>query len=231
MAMLNNYNAKIGLLSFGIQLTIRYLSIYWPIVLEDTSDTKLIKIFRIFVIMSATLLFAYDFLYLTNIRSINMYKFLTNDLSSQQSIGVTTPILLIVVLIAIIVLHLRLEFDNWKRSDRGLVYKFQKWLRRSPSNQVHDSKERQYNDFTNLSMICYRFLTVAIIITGIYMLHSYARGVVASIVLTNIIMYLIVNIAFFSFIWNTTKLRNYCFNLVILHPINTNCNVVVISNK
>jgi hypothetical protein len=220
--MLSNYTAKIGLLSFGIQLIIRYLSIYWPIVLEDTSDTKLIKIFRIFVIISATLLFAYDFLYITNIRSINMYKFLTNDLSSKQSIGITNPILLIVDLIAIIVLQLRLEFDNWKRSDRGLVYKFQNWLRRNPSNQVHDSNERRiivFNDFKNLSMICYRFLTVVILISCIYMLHSWARGVVESMVLTTITVYLIVNIALFSLIWNNTNLRNYCFNLV---KINTN---------
>jgi hypothetical protein len=221
MAMLNNYTAQIVLLSFGIQLIIRYLSIYWPIVLEDTSDTKLIKKNRIFVIIFATLLFTYDFLYITNIRSINMYKFLTNDLSSKQSIGIATPILLIFDLIAIVVLQLRLEFDNWKRSDKGLVYKFQKWLQRNPSNQVHDSNERRIvkNDFKNLSMICYRFLTVAIIISCIYMLHSWAKGVVESMVLTVITVYLIVNIVLFSLIWKTTNLRNYCFNLV---KINTN---------
>jgi hypothetical protein len=212
MAMLNNYVAKIVLLSMGIQLIIRYLSIYWSIVLEDTSDKKLIKIFRIFVIIFATLLSAYDFMYITNIRSINMYKFLTNDLSSKQLIGVTTPFLIIVNLIAIIVLQLRLEFDNWKNSDGGLVYKFQKWLRRNPLNQVHDSNDIQYNDFTK-SMICYRFLTVSIIISCIYMLHSWARGVVKSIVLTTIIQLIIVNISFFSYIWNTTNLRKYCFNL------------------
>jgi hypothetical protein len=144
-----------------------------------------------------------------------MYKFLTNDLTSKQSIGVTTPFLLIVNLIAIVVLQLRLEFDNQKRSDSRLVYKFQKWLRRNPSNQVHDSNERQYNDFTNLSMICYRFLTVFIIIFCIYMLHSWSRVVVKSIVLATIIQLLIANIALFSFIWNTTNLRNYCFNLVV----------------